>query len=387
MHLDKQSSASWRQADAPRLGAALQDLRHRTLQLFDAYVAAGQLQVPKSDELNPPLWELGHIGWFQEFWIGRNQERDVGIRCNPDHLRTSSLLEAADDYYNSSTVLHDGRWDLSLPDVIATKAYLAATLEQTLTLLVTADNTDDALYFYRLVLFHEAMHLEAAVYMAQALGVAVDNMLFATNLIADKPYYSSATAKINIKNTVFTIGWHDSGFAFDNELATQPMPLNAFEIDSQAVRWRQYLQFVQATGRALPRYVRKAPQGYEHQHFGVWQALDMQAAAVHLSWHDAQAYCVWAGRRLPTEAEWECAALTSNMAWGEVWEWTSSTFDAYPGFVAHPYRDYSAPWFGSRPVLKGACTATQPNMRNAKYRNYFMADRTDIFAGFRTCAL
>ncbi len=386
-HPDTPSTASWRCADAPRLGAALQEVRRGTLQVFDAYVAAGQLQVPHSDELNPPLWELGHIGWFQEFWIGRNPERDLGIRYNPDLLRLPSLLKGSDAYYNSSTVPHETRWDLSLPDAAHTKAYLAATLEQTLAFLSTTDITDEALYFYRLVLFHEAMHLEAAVYMAQALGVSVDNMLLTTHSIANNAYYSSTTAKICIKNLHWTLGWHGAGFAFDNELAAHPVALNDFKIDSQAVRWRPYLQFVQATDRALPRYVRKTPQGYEHQHDGVWQALDMQAAAVHLSWHDAQAYCVWAGRRLPTEAEWECAALTSNMVWGEVWEWTSSTFEAFPGFVAHPYRDYSAPWFGSRPVLKGACTATQASMRHPKYRNYFMADRTDIFAGFRTCAL
>jgi EgtB-related family protein len=76
-----------------------------------------------------------------------------------------------------------------------------------------------------------------------------------------------------------------------------------------------------------------------------------------------------------------------DFAWGEVWEWTASTFNPYPGFVAHPYRDYSEPWFGTRPVLRGACTATQTMMRSAKYRNYFMPQRTDIFAGFRTCAL
>jgi iron(II)-dependent oxidoreductase len=109
-------------------------------------------------------------------------------------------------------------------------------------------------------------------------------------------------------------------------------------------------------------------------------------------------YCAWAKRRLPTEAEWECAAMTRGhesgdgasqaaFRWGEVWEWTSSTFNPYPGFVAHPYRDYSEPWFNTRPVLRGACVATQPLMRHARYRNYFMAQRTDIYAGFRTCAL
>ena len=401
MHVDTQdlypdiSPDPWRTADASRLASALREVRNRTLQVFDAYMRAGMLKVPQTSELNPPLWELGHIGWFQELWTSRNPARDTGARCDPDFVRLPSLMAQSDSLYDSSAVAHDRRWSLPLPTTDATKDYLVATLEKTLGLLETSSPSDDGLYFYRLVLFHESMHLDAAIYMAQALGVAVDVMLFSapqntTKLIANQAYFTLASGQITLKNTVWMLGSpkdERSGFAFDNELGAHAVNIAAFDIDSQAVRWRSYLQFVQATGHALPRYVRKATQGYEHQHFGNWQLLDMQAAAVHLSWHDAEAYCAWAGRRLPTEAEWECAALTTAMAWGEVWEWTSSPFAPYPGFVAHPYRDYSEPWFHTRPVLRGACLATQSMMRNAKYRNYFMAERTDIFAGFRTCAL
>jgi gamma-glutamyl hercynylcysteine S-oxide synthase len=164
----------------------------------------------------------------------------------------------------------------------------------------------------------------------------------------------------------------------------------AFEIDSRCVNWGEYLSFVETTVRSLPRYVRHGDLGFEAQQFGIWKPLNRHDVAVHLNLTDAQDYCAWAGRRLPTEAEWELAASSSpakDFEWGHVWEWTSSTFAPYPGFAAHPYLDYSEPWFGTRQVLRGACLATQPMMKNIKYRNYFTPDRTDIYAGFRTCRL
>jgi gamma-glutamyl hercynylcysteine S-oxide synthase len=364
--------------------------------VFDAYVAVGKLHVPCTAELNPPLWELGHLAWFQEHWIGRNQQRHLGIHYDPKHTRLTSILETADSLYDSGNVPHDTRWHLTLLEPEACKIYLTKTLEQTLKLLSKSEESDDALYFYRLVLFHEAMHLEAAIYMAQALGIDVNE----NGILNETAIYNIATQAINTpakrqithKKQFFHLGSTTSGFVFDNELTAHPVEVTAFEIDSRCVNWGEYLEFVETTSRSMPRYLRKSALGYENQAFGVWKVIDLEAAAVHINLDDAQSYCVWAERRLPTETEWELAATSSASAsksdefqWGEVWEWTSSTFAPYPGFVAHPYQDYSEPWFGTRQVLRGACIATQPMMKNAKYRNYFTADRTDIYAGFRTC--
>ena len=399
MHLSDSSdpSINWRSANAAQLADGLQSLRAKTLAVFDAYVAADRLTLPYADELNPPLWELGHVAWFQEFWIGRNQQRKLGIHYDANHTRLPSLLAEADSWYNSSTVPHATRWHLPLLEHVACKAYLATTLQQTLDLLAQAGDSDDALYFYRLVMFHEAMHLEAAIYMAQAVGVAVptdeNNPQEAINTIATQAINTPAKCQFKLQKQTIQLGKKNAGFAFDNELGAHSVEVAAFDIDSRCVNWGEYLNFAEATARSLPRYLRLSELGYETQKFGVWKPLDFQATAVHINFADAQDYCVWAGRRLPKEAEWELAAETSqthkraDFVWGDVWEWTSSTFAPYPGFVAHPYLDYSAPWFGSRQVLRGACAATQPMMLNIKYRNYFTPERTDIYAGFRTCGL
>ena len=386
-----ESVLDWRKANAAQIADGLQSLRAKTLAVFDAYVAADKLVVPHADELNPPLWELGHLAWFQEYWIGRNQQRHLGIHHDENHTHLPSVITEADSWYNSSTVPHEARWHLPLLQPKSCKDYLVKTLQQTLDLLAHAGDGDDALYFYRLVMFHEAMHLEAAVYMAQVLGIDISHH-FAINNIAIKAINTPAKCQFNHSKQTVILGYQNSGFAFDNELGSHPVDVAVFDIDSRCVNWGEYLKFVETTTRRLPRYVRKSALGYENEEFGVWKALNLEAAAVHINLDDAQCYCAWVGRRLPTEAEWELAATSSaansktdQFQWGEVWEWTASAFMPYPGFVAHPYQDYSAPWFGTRQVLRGACIATQPMMKNVKYRNYFTPDRTDIYAGFRTC--
>ena len=109
---------------------------------------------------------------------------------------------------------------------------------------------------------------------------------------------------------------------------------------------------------------------------------------IHVSAWEAEAYCRWAGRRLPHAAEWECAARQAPaFAWGHsVWEWTADAFLPYPGFVAGPYADYSRPWFGDHRELRGGAFATHERLHDPRYRNFFVADRSDVFAGFRTAA-
>jgi ergothioneine biosynthesis protein EgtB len=393
-----------RSADAATLAEALGASRRDTLATFAACNRALHgTAVPQRIGLNPPLWELGHIGWFQEYWIARNPERHRGSTANPQATRLQGARPGVDALYDSSRVAHASRWHLPLPDARATREMLDEQLNVTRTLLAEAAGNaanDDALYFFRLALFHEDMHHEAALYMAHALGIAIEDARW-------KPAALPAvTRPIDLDGGEWLLGSKTDGFAFDNELGAHTVDLAPYRIDAAVVNWGRYLPFVEAggyrdlrywsdAGRAWlaqlrarqPRFLRQKKGRWSQWLNGAWIELDLALPACHLSYYEAQAWCNWAGRRLPSEAQWERAALEAAAAfrWADVWEWTASPFRPYPGFVPHPYRDYSLPWFDGRPVLRGASFATQPRMRHPRYRNYFTADRNDIFAGFRSC--
>ena len=387
-----------RTAGPAALARALQATRTRTLGLMQAWQSAlPDLSVPPLPGMNPPLWEWGHIAWFQEWWTVRNRQRHLGTRsASSGEAFAASLLPDADALYNSSEVAHDSRWALPLPDLAGTQHYLAQVQQRSLDHLQALQAagqgaSDEDLYFWRLVLQHEDMHNEASVYMAQNLGLALPPALCwrepASGEAAAQDTTTDRLGSIQVPAQVYTLGHAGSGFAFDNERQAHPVALAAFEIDAAAVTWARYLPFVQATGHALPPHVRCVDGTWQAQRFGQWQLLDLQAPAVHLNAHDAQAWCAWADRRLPTEAEWECATQQPGLVWGQVWEWTASDFAPYPGFELHPYRDYSAPWWHHHRVLRGASAATSAHVVDVRYRNFFVPERRDIFAGFRSVAL
>ncbi len=391
-----------RQAKAKELTAALQELRTHTLSAFRTYERANLLRIPYQPELNPPLWELGHIAWFQEYWIGRNKHRSEGTDWQIGRPQNTSLLITSDQWFDSAKVQHVTRWDQALLTRETCLTYAEQTLEQTLALLQADAQSGSTLYFYWLVLQHEAMHLEASAYMAQALAIPFNPMWVSdhanstTGEIANASTLAKASANeprsrqttTRLPAQSWTLGSAADQFCFDNELIARPVALKTFEIDLEPVCWAQYMSFIVATGHRLPLYVRQTSSSFEIQTFGVWAPMNMQDTAVHLSWDDAQAYCAWAQRRLPTEAEWDCAARTTpNFNWGEVWEWTQDTFEPFDGFVVHPYAEYSAPWFGTRKVLRGAAAVTHSVLRHVQYRNFFTPERRDIYSGFRTCAL
>jgi ergothioneine biosynthesis protein EgtB len=416
--------------EAGELARELLDARARTLALV-GHLGDGQLSVPYLATINPFLWELGHIAWFQEFWTlrrGRFSER--------------STIEGADALYDSSRVSHATRWNLPLPSRERTLAYLGQVLERVLERLDSP--AAQSRYFHELALFHEDLHGEALTYTLQTLGLP-EPPGFRAALPAGGP----CSGDVELDGGAFVLGAEPgAGFVFDNEVPACPTGIAPFRIARGTVTQREFAAFVDDSGYARrelwtepgwlwrersraqhPVYWRPAGGAWEVRRFDVWEPLAPHRPVIHVNAFEAEAYCRWSDRRLPSEAEWEFAAASSpsgkrRYPWGEgpctrerahldgnslaccdvgahpegdsacglrqmlgnVWEWTASSFEPYPGFEPGPYREYSEPWFGTHRVLRGGCFATRARLIRNTWRNFFTPDRRDVFAGFRTAA-
>jgi iron(II)-dependent oxidoreductase len=341
---------------------------------------------PRLAIVNPPRWEIGHIGWFQEFWCLRHGSEEL-----------PSILPNADALYNSATVAHERRWTLPLPEFERTAAYRDEVLARVIERLEQGSD-EHAVYFAQLALRHEDMHAEAFHYTRQTLGYP------APALQPGHPVPAAAeTGDAALPGGVFRLGAvPGERFAFDNEKWSHPVIVAPFRMALRPVTNAQFGAFVEAGGYAARQYWSEAGwrwkgdrtqpaywSGERLRRFDRWIPIPADEPVMHVSWHEAQAYCRFAGRRLPSELEWEYAATaqpTALLGVGGVWEWTESTFLPYPGFVRDPYKEYSEPWFGTHKVLRGGSFATTPRIAHPRYRNFFSAERYDVFAGFRTCA-
>lgn len=355
-------------ADPAMLERDLVDARARALSVT-AGLDGERLLGPKLAIVNPPLWEIGHVSWFQERWC---------LRLRADGSLADSILHGADALYDSSAVAHDTRWDLPLPALDATRAYGDAVLARVRERLAREPESEALQYFVRLSTFHEDMHAEAFLYTRQTLGyegIGISGMSPSVTAMED----------LEIEGQTMALGAKPgAAFVFDNEKWAHEVRVAPFRIARSPVTNAQYLAFVEAGGSA-PRYWKKRDGAWLERRFDRWLALAEDEPVRHVSWDEARAYCAWAKRRLPTEAEWECAS--ARLESGAVWEWTDSSFLPYPGFVADPYRDYSQPWFGTHKALRGASFFTPARLRWRTFRNFYTPDRADVFCGFRSCAL
>ena len=394
------------------LAAALLDAHRHTwsiladLEACRSAIASGW-RVPELPGINPPLWEYGHLAWFAEWWILRDAQPDEKV--GGWTARRPSMLADADRWFDSARVAHDLRWRLDLPPLSAIRGYVARVLDAVRAKLADEPRGIDqnaALYPYRLALFHEDMHGEALQYLRQTLDYPASGRAVLTPV--------ALGAELAFGGGRFAMGASSqAGFAFDNEVQAHEVEVEPFAIDRDCVANRDYVEFVESGGYrdarlwstagrtwlqaakldSPTRWRRSPDSNGERQQlwFGQWQALPLDHPVCHVNAFEAEAYCVWAGRRLPSEAEWECAATDSandSFFWGNsVWEWTADSFAPYPGFVPDRYREYSEPWFHTHRSVRGASFATRARMRHPRYRNFYLPERCDLFVGFRSCRL
>lgn len=391
-----------RQLAGTDLANALRDARERTWACVGDLTDAQWLP-PYQGGINPISWELAHLAWFAEYWTLRSPHgRDAhGFAQSP----VAPRFIGPDAHFDSARLDHAARWVKPLPSRAELKDLLAAQLEASLVALPTnsasAEQSSDAdLYFHRLALFHEDMHAEALCWMRSELA-------YPAPAGATLPPNANAS-KLQVPGGRVQIGKSagQPGFAFDNECDGVTVDLEPFEIDANPVSAFEFSRFVNAGGYDDPafwpalagewraksplnhpkKWRKNASGNWQKLWFDQWKPLEGAEPVIHINAFEAEAFCLWAKRRLPTAAQWEHAALTApGFAWGHsVWEWTADTFQAYPGFAPGPYREYSQPWFGNHRELRGGAFATHARMHNPRYRNFFLPHRSDIFAGFRT---
>ncbi len=414
--LNDLSSHPARHLAGDALAQALRDCRARTWSLVDD-LSDAQWLPPLQHGVNPIGWELAHLAWFAEFWILRGpHHRNAEGRAM---AQQAAQFTGPDAHMDSSRLPHDQRWAILLPTRPQLRQTLADQLEACLHALprgpfASQAHSDEALYFHRLALFHEDMHAEALCWLRSALAYAAPlEMPAPPSLSADsnRGFGASGSPQIRVPGGQLELGFrHDApGFAFDNERPGQTLAVADFTIDARAVTAEAFAQFIDAGGYAKPQHWspagdawrRAAGQrfpanwrynaslGWQFRWFDQWTSVQTRALAINLNAFEAEAYCHWAQRRLPTAAEWELAAQTQpQFSWGHsVWEWTADGFAPYEGFAPGPYNEYSQPWFGNHREVRGGAFATHARMHHPRYRNFFLPERSDTFVGFRTVAL
>jgi iron(II)-dependent oxidoreductase len=425
---------------AGRLVEALRDARQTELQLFESLLES-QLLGEQRHFLEPPIWEMGHVGWFQEWWLLR-------------HLGGAKpILDGSDSIYDSFNVSYRLRWDHAYPSRQKTLEYASEVLERSIGRLEGRELSDRDAYFYTLAALHEDMHAENLTMVLASLRYALPQLSQFDPAAANPPVDESwVPHDVAVPGGTFLLGAaRDEPFVFDNEKWAHEVQVPAFRIAAAAVTNGDFRAFVDdggyrrrelwsAKGWSFRRrshvdqpffWVREGNEWLERSFDSVRRLRPWHPIAG-VSFYEAEAYCKWAKRRLPGEAEWEMAASLDprtgqkrRFPWGDsppdaahanldfraggtvdvralpagdsafgcrqmignVWEWVADTFSPYPGFVCDPYKEYSQPYFGTKKVLRGGAWTTRGRLIRNTWRNFFMRQRRNIYAGFRTCAL
>jgi iron(II)-dependent oxidoreductase len=275
------------------------------------------------------------------------------------------------------------------------RAYMADVRERTLDVLEGVDidpDVEDPLlrdgFVYEMLLAHELQHNETMLQLLQLVdGYELPAIIESERSSPRIPGTdaSSGPEMVTVESGEYEVGAPSRGFAYDNERPRHTVELDAFEIDRTPVTSGAYISYMGATGAEPPTYWERGDDGWVHTARGSRTPIDPASPVIHVSWEQADGFARWAGKRLPTEFEWEAAREQLDGV-GHGWEWTSSHFLAYPGFEAFPYREYSEVFFGDEHrVLRGGSWATHPRVARPSFRNWDLPQRSQIFAGLR-CA-
>jgi iron(II)-dependent oxidoreductase len=420
-----------------------------------------ELAMPYHPGVNPPLWEVGHSAFFFEIFILK--QLDQAESFNP----------AMDDIWDSFNIDHEDRW---LPGMIPNREetldYIEAIHQRILARIESKELTQDDLYLYKYAIFHQNMHIESLIWARQTMGYAKMNFNRTAHQHASRD--NKTTEKNVLGDAEIPAGRYQIGmsaesehfatddFAFDNEKPGFVIDMESFKISKTLVSNKEFLAFIEDGGyenEALwswggkkwlrtehnfaippdtqlsqpkhPVYWKQQDGEWLERYFNEWKPLVAEYPVMHVSFFEAEAFCNWAGRRLPTEYEWEVAALGNKegqefrkFPWGNTmdaskvdmngthvahipvtaypegegvfgcrqmlgtaWEWTASQYLPYDGFAIDMYPFMSTLQFGYHKTTKGGSCATSSILIRGTYRQAYLPDRTDVFVGFRTCAL
>ena len=424
------------------VAAELDDARRRSLGLIDPLPEEIQRR-QHSTLMSPVVWDLAHVGNYEEIWL----LGQLGFeRVNPD----------LDGVYDAFLTPRAERKKLPMLEPTDARSYAAAVRGRVLDELerVELDPDDRYLrdaYLYRMIVQHEHMHDETILAALQLLDEGYARWNPTIEVRATREPSPLERTEVTIDAGPFTMGTDIEPWAFDNERSAHEVDLPAFAIDAAPVTNRAFVDFIEAGGYDDPRHWTEdgwawrtkaglsAPGFWERDGNGGWTvtrfghriALSLDEPVQHVCWYEADAFARWAGKRLPTEAEWEkaaswdlAAATKRRFPWGDeeptpahanidqrifgpspvgahpkgatpsgvqgmigdVWEWTASDFGPYPGFGAFPYREYSEVFFGPKfKILRGGSWATHHSIARNTFRNWDYPIRRQIFCGFR-CA-
>ena len=376
--------------------------------------------------MSPLVWDMAHIGHYEELWLVRTLAGDAPTDAG------------FDDLYDAFRHPRRERAELPILRPNAARHYLSNVRARTLDVLdhVDLDDGNPLLQHarvYGMVIQHEHMHIETMLATIQLMGVPYE-------VVADPAFPVEQRTSVSGSPQAgwvahpggrFMMGTDAEPWGFDNERPAHDVEVAPFELGTRLVTNAEYLAFIEDGGYDEPTHWEEVgwkwrqEAGLEHPHTwrregeGTWSVvrfghrldLEPDEPVQHVCWYEADACARWAGARLPTETEWEYAAswapderkrrypwgdedaptdAAGASAWGceqlvgAVWEWTASDFQAYPGFRAFPYREYSEVFFGSEyKVLRGGSWAVPPVACRNTFRNWDYPIRRQIFSGFR----